>query len=288
MELKIDKLTKRYKTKMAVDRFCTSFTGGVYGLLGANGSGKTTLMRMLADILTPTSGEITLDGVSVSTLDEDYRGLIGYLPQGFGVYDNFTATDFLMYLAAAKGIDKSAAAAKTQEVLNLVGLSAEAKNRVKTFSGGMKQRLGIAQALLNDPSILLLDEPTSGLDPKERIRFRNLISDIAASRIVILSTHIVSDVENIASELLLIKNGRLLKSGTTGEISALAQGKVWKVNAAHSEAAALKENFIISNIKNSGEFTELRIISDSAPCANAVNAAPTLEDAYLYCFGEEL
>lgn len=286
MELKIDKLTKRYKSKTAVDCFCASFTGGVYGLLGANGSGKTTLMRMLADILTPTSGNITLDGASIYALDEDYRNLIGYLPQSFGVYDNFTATDFLMYLSAAKGIDKRAAAAKTQEVLNLVGLRDEKKSKVKTFSGGMKRRLGIAQALLNDPLILLLDEPTAGLDPKERIRFRNLISDISASRIVILSTHIVSDVENIASELLMIKNGKLLKSGTTEEISALAQGRVWNVAAAHADAEKLKEKFIISNIKNVGDRTKLRIISDSVPCAGAINAAPTLEDAYLYCFRE--
>lgn len=211
MELIIDRVSKQYKNRIAVDRVSARLHRGVYGLLGANGAGKTTLMRMLTGILTPTSGTITFDGMDVST--EDYRGILGYLPQDFGYYPEFTAMDFLLYLAALKGIPKAQAKHRAKELLELVSLQDVARKKIKTFSGGMKQRLGIAQALLNDPKLLILDEPTAGLDPKERVRFRNLIRQLGKDSIVLLSTHIVSDIEHIADEILLMKDGQLIFQG---------------------------------------------------------------------------
>ena len=211
MELIIDRVSKQYKNRIAVDRVSAKLHQGVYGLLGANGAGKTTLMRMLTGILTPTSGTITFDGMDVST--EDYRGILGYLPQDFGYYPEFTATDFLLYLAALKGIPKAQAKRRAMELLELVSLQDVSRKKIKTFSGGMKQRLGIAQALLNDPKLLILDEPTAGLDPKERVRFRKLIEQLGKDSIVLLSTHIVSDIEHIADEILLMKDGQLIFQG---------------------------------------------------------------------------
>ena len=211
MELIIDRVSKQYKNKIAVDRVSARLHQGVYGLLGANGAGKTTLMRMLCGILRPTSGTITFDGIDVS--EESYRAALGYLPQDFGYYPEFTALDFLLYFAALKGIPKKRARQKADELLTLVSLNDAARKRIKTFSGGMKQRLGIAQALLNDPRLLILDEPTAGLDPKERVRFRNLIEQLGRDSIVLLSTHIVSDIEHIADQVLLMKDGQLIFQG---------------------------------------------------------------------------
>ena len=211
MNLSVDRVTKQYKNKLAVDRLSFNLTEGVTGLLGANGAGKTTLMRMMAGILTPTGGEITADGISVNT--EEYRALLGYLPQDFGYYPEFTAKDFILYIASLKGIEKQAAKRKAAELLELVGLSDVAGKKIKSFSGGMKQRVGIAQALVNDPAILILDEPTAGLDPKERVRFRNLIADIGKHSIVLFSTHIVSDIEHIADKVLMMRDGQLIYNG---------------------------------------------------------------------------
>lgn len=211
MELIIDRVSKQYKNHIAVDRVSVTLHQGVYGLLGANGAGKTTLMRMLCGILTPTSGTITFDGTDVSS--EEYRAILGYLPQDFGYYPEFTAMDFLLYLAALKGIPKLQAKRRARELLELVSLQDVSRKKIKTFSGGMKQRLGIAQALLNDPKLLILDEPTAGLDPKERVRFRNLIEQIGKNSIVLLSTHIVSDIEHIADEILMMKDGQLIYQG---------------------------------------------------------------------------
>lgn len=211
MKLVIDRVSKQYKNRIAVDRISLNLQKGIYGLLGANGAGKTTLMRMICGILRPTSGTITLDGMDVS--QESYRSVLGYLPQDFGYYPEFNATDFLLYLAALKGIPKAQANRKAKELLELVGLQDVNRKKVKTFSGGMKQRLGIAQALLNDPKLLVLDEPTAGLDPKERVRFRNLIESLGKDSIVLLSTHIVSDIEHIANEVLMMKDGQLIYQG---------------------------------------------------------------------------
>ena len=211
MRLSVDRLSKQYKNKIAVDRVSFTLSEGVTGLLGANGAGKTTLMRMLTGILVPTSGEITADGIAVQT--EEYRSLLGYLPQDFGYYPEFTAKEFIQYIAALKGLEKRHAKRKTDELLEVVGLSDVANKKIKTFSGGMKQRVGIAQAIINDPKILILDEPTAGLDPKERVRFRNLIAEIGKNTIVLFSTHIVSDIDSIAKSLLMMRDGQIIYEG---------------------------------------------------------------------------
>ena len=215
MELVIDRLTKQFQNKIAVDRVSLHLHNGVFGLLGTNGAGKTTLMRMLCGILQPTSGTITFDGMDVR--EEGYRAILGYLPQDFGYYPEFTAMDFLLYMAALKGLSKQPAKRRANELLELVGLQDMGRKKIKTFSGGMKQRLGIAQALLNNPKLLILDEPTAGLDPKERVRFRNLIGQLGKDSIVLLSTHIVSDIEHIADEVLMMKDGNLIYHGTWDE-----------------------------------------------------------------------
>ena len=230
MELKADRITKQYKNKIAVDRMSFTLTRGVTGLLGANGAGKTTLMRILCGILIPDSGTVTCDGMDVET--EEYREMLGYLPQEFGYYPEFSGRDFLLYMSAVKGMRKKEALKKTEELIELVGLKDAGRKKVRTYSGGMKQRLGIAQALLNDPQILIMDEPTAGLDPQERIRFRNLIAAIGKDRIVLLSTHIVSDLEHIADRLMIMKEGRLLWQGE------------WNA------AAGTLEEFYISKIGN--------------------------------------
>ena len=215
MELNIDRVTKQYGPKIAADRISLTLTPGVTGLLGANGAGKTTLMRMLCGILRPTSGSISLDGLDVST--EGYRAVLGYLPQDFGYYPSFSALDFLLYLGALKGMERKQAKERSLELLEVVGLGEVARKKIRTFSGGMKQRLGIAQALLNRPKLLILDEPTAGLDPKERVRFRTLIEEQGKESIVLLSTHIVSDVEHIAGRILMVKDGQLIYDGSAAD-----------------------------------------------------------------------
>lgn len=287
MELSLDRLTKHYGSKIAVDQVSAVLEPGVYGLLGANGAGKTTLMRMLCAILESTSGEVFLNGKDVVSMGADYRNVLGYLPQDFGYYPSYTAMEFLMYVSALKGIPKKIARKRAEELLEEVGLSHVADKKVKTFSGGMKQRVGIAQALLNNPDILILDEPTAGLDPKERVRFRNLLSDYAGDKIVILSTHIVSDIEAIADEVLLMKDGKFVLQGTVPELTRKVEGKVWELTVSPAEAKKWKAESTVANLRHEGRQIVLRIISDHMPSEMAVSCGATLEDLYLYYFPTE-
>ena len=282
MELSVDRLTKQYGKKIAVDCVSTVLQPGVYGLLGENGAGKTTLMRMLCAILEATAGEVFLDGKEITALGADYRDILGYLPQDFGYYPNYTAKEFLLYMAALKGIPRDMAKKRAQELLEVVGLSEVAAKKIKTFSGGMKQRVGIAQALLNQPKLLILDEPTAGLDPKERVRFHNLISDYAAGRIVILSTHIVSDIEAIADEVLLMRKGKLVSQGTVPALTKEADGKVWELTVSPQEAKVWQEKAAVANLRHEKDMVVLRILADDKPAEGAVLCEATLEDLYLY------
>lgn len=287
MELRIEKLTKQYGTKLAVDRFEAVLSAGVYGLLGANGAGKTTLMRLLCDIQTPTSGEVLYDNQNISAMGESYRNILGYLPQDFGYYPDFTAYKFMLYMAAIKGLPKGYGKQYSLELLEQVGLLEEKDKKIKNFSGGMKQRLGVAQAVLNDPRVLILDEPTAGLDPKERVRFRNLISSFSKNKIVLLSTHIVSDVEYIAGQILVMKKGTLLHQGKPHDIIREIDGKVWEWEVETDRAESVSGQYNVGNMRMEGAKTVLRIIDDKKPAENAVNVAPNLEDLYLYYFNDE-
>ncbi|ADU26109.1 ABC transporter ATP-binding protein [Ethanoligenens harbinense] len=287
MELKIENLSKQYKKRWAVNNFSISIGEGVYGLLGPNGAGKSTLMRMLVDILKPTSGRVLLDNQDIHQMGDSYRDVIGYLPQNFGVYKNFTAHRFLLYLASLKGISRREAEPKIDHLLKFVNLEEMKSKKIHTFSGGMKQRLGIAQALLNDPAILILDEPTTGLDPNERIRFRNLLSELSSNKIVLLSTHIVSDVEYIAKDVIVMKKGQLLRQAPSAELIDEMQGKVWKVKVTESRLMELKQQYVIGNILRHKHDVEVKIIADEAPEPGAISTEPDLEDYYLYHFGEE-
>lgn len=288
MQLELRNLKKQYGTKCAVDDINVVLTPGVYGLLGANGAGKTTLMRMICGVLKPSSGSILLNGRTADELGEKYYTHLGYMPQDFGFYPDFTAREFMLYMAAVKGIDPKKAKRRTEQLLQMVNLQDVASKKIKSFSGGMKQRLGIAQAELNHPSILILDEPTAGLDPKERVRFRNLISDFAKEKIVILSTHIVSDVSYIADTILMMKNGKFLLQEPMVTVTDCIDGKVWELLVAERDAMKYNDRFSVVNLHHENSGVRLRIVSDQAPSANAFNVKPSLEDLFLYYFGEEV
>lgn len=281
-ELELVDIQKSFKEKMAVHNVSMSLKSGIYGLLGENGAGKTTLMRMICGILEPTQGSILCDSMNIKKMGGAYRSLLGYLPQDFGYYEDFSAERFLYYMAALKAMPEDYAKSRIEELLEIVDLEAVKKKKLKTFSGGMLRRVGIAQALLNNPEILILDEPTSGLDPKERVRFRNIISSLGKNRIIILSTHIVSDIEYIADQIIIMKKGKILRTGTEAELSEDVKDHVWKCLVTETEAMELNEKFIVSNLRNQGNQVELRIVSKEKPVEDAKQVEVTLEDVYLY------
>ena len=284
MILEIKDVSKQYPKTLALDHFSAELTSGLYGLLGPNGAGKTTLISIITTLLSPSSGTVLYNGKSIG--GRDYMKILGYLPQYPRFYKNFTAQEFLLYMSAMKGLKSKAALQRVKELLEQVNLTEHKNKKIGAFSGGMRQRLGIAQAILNDPEILILDEPTAGLDPKERVRFRNIISKLSSERIIILATHIVSDVECVAKEVILLKEGKLLQKATPLSLQTAMTGKVWTLQADEAELEQYMERYVIANAAaDEGKYC-LRIISEDKPHEDAVPESPRLEDVYLYYFGE--
>lgn len=288
MELTITNLSKRFKDKTAVEDVSLTLTPGVWGLLGANGAGKTTLMRMIADILNPTSGKILLDGKSIHAMGEKYRNLFGFLPQDFGFFQGFTVKDYLEYVAALKDVPARETRKKIDSLLHTLTLTDVKNKKVIKLSGGMKRRVGIAQAMLNDPKILIMDEPTAGLDPGERVRFRNFISEFSHDRIVLISTHIVSDIEYISTKNAVMKAGKILDVGTTDELVKLAAGKVFTCTVPADRMPMYEVQLRIINQRNEGNNqVSIRYLADEAQTNDSVMVSPRLEDLYLWLFPQE-
>ena len=288
MNIELQNLTKRFGKKTAVDSVSLTLTPGVWGLIGANGAGKTTLMRMLAGILTPTSGRVLCDGADTRVMGEAWRDMLGYLPQNFGFYPEFTVADYLDYMAALKGLEKQAARRKIEELCEILSLARVYKNKIKKLSGGTQRRVGIAQALLNDPEVLILDEPTSGLDPGERVRFRNLLSEFARERIVLISTHIVSDVEYIAAENAIMKDGKLIDVGTTEQLLRAVEGRVFTALVPDGLLAQTEREVRVVSLKNEGGGeTLVRYVAEGPLLRDSEFAEPRLEDLYLWLFKDE-
>lgn len=282
MRLQIEQVTKQYGREVTALRGVTLDIGvGVLGLLGPNGAGKTTLMNILSTITRPTQGRVLWNGENIAANPNALRRVLGYLPQNFGTYPHLTAQEFLEYLAAVKGLEARTASRRISELLQLVNLHEFRGRRLGKFSGGMRQRIGIAQALLNDPQLLIIDEPTVGLDPEERVRFRNLISDLASDRIVILSTHIVSDIETSATDIALVARGELLAHQPPEKLLASVEGRVWECVVPSSDLPALKQRYLTGGALRRSDGVHLRIVTD-APPPNAVAVPPSLEEAYLY------
>jgi ABC-2 type transport system ATP-binding protein len=284
MNLSIESVSKKYaRSQWGLRNLQLELRPGVLGLLGPNGAGKSTLMRILATVTRATEGRVLWNEIDIAKSPDPLRSVLGYLPQDFGVYPHLTAVEFLEYLAAAKGLDARTARQRIDDLLDVVNL-AEARNRpLGGFSGGMKQRVGIAQALLNDPELLIVDEPTAGLDPEERVRFRNLLSELSGERIVILSTHIVSDIEAVATDIAVLNSGLLLAHAAPEEMLRTVEGKVWDLLVASGDLPSLRRRFQISSSVRRSDGVQIRVVSAEKPAAAAVPAAPSLEDAYLHC-----
>ncbi len=285
MKLEIKNLSKSFAKVKVIDDISYTMENGVYGLLGVNGVGKTTLIRMLTSLIEPTSGSISYDGEDIKKLNSEYRKILGYLPQEFGFYPELSIYDYMMYISSIKGLMPKIAKKRTLELLDKVAILKDKNKKMGTLSGGQKRRVGIAQALLNNPKILILDEPTAGLDPSERIRFRNLISELSKDRLVILSTHIVSDIEFIAKEILIMKNGKFEFTGTADKIISTMDTQVWSLTLPKDVSEEFLKQFIIVNKKMVSDGIELRLISDTRPSENAIRQTATLEDAFLSYFG---
>lgn len=285
MNLTIDKLTKNYGNFTALKNFNYDFSAGVYGLLGPNGAGKSTLMNIITDNLTATSGEVCFDGKTIKALSAEYRKNLGYMPQQQGLYPNFTLIRFLHYMASLKGMKKAEAIAQIEQLLTMVNLSDCKQKRLGGFSGGMKQRALIAQAMLGDPKVIILDEPTAGLDPKERIRIRNMISQIAFDKIVIIATHVVSDIEFIAKEVVFLKRGEIVNSGSPHSLCETLQDKVFEIKTTEDKLAEISAKFKVGNISKDENNIFVRIISEANPLDYEYETIkPTLEDLYLHYF----
>jgi ABC-2 type transport system ATP-binding protein len=288
MKLSLEGVSKLYSGKVwGLKDFTLDVGPGILGLLGPNGAGKSTLMRILATITKPTAGSITWNGTNLVRSPNSVRAVLGYLPQDFGVYPNLNAVEFLEYLAAAKGLDRKTSRQRIEELLAVVNLVEARKRPLAGFSGGMRQRVGIAQALLNDPELLIVDEPTAGLDPEERVRFRNLLSELSGDRIVILSTHIVSDVEACATNIALIARGALVTCAAPEELLRSVEGRVWERIVPSTELPALRQQYLTSSTMHRSDGVHLRIVAEEAPGAGAVPQPPTLEDAYLYWISQK-
>ena len=287
MELTLQNITKKYERVLVLNDISLTLKPGIYGLLGANGAGKTTLFRIIGRLMEPTHGSIKFNGKNVNQQAEAYRTNLGFLPQDFSYYPDFTGMRFMLYIAALKGLNNTVAKKRSLELLKQVGLEEMKDIKIRKYSGGMKQRLGIAQAMLNNPQILILDEPTVGLDPKERVKFRKLISSFANNKIVILSTHIVADVEYIANEIIVLKKGMILNKGTTDILLKEIQNHVWECFVNMDQINLFEDKFIVSNRKYTENGAVLRIVSTNQPALNAKKVEPSLEDLYLYYFREE-
>ena len=282
MELQVEHLCKSYRKKEALRDVSFKLERGVYGLLGENGAGKSTLMRILTTVDVPTGGSVLYGGKNIIHMDEDYRDRIGYMPQDYSVYPGFTARDFLNYMGVLKGIPRDELKVRIPEVLEFVSLSDVADKKVRTFSGGMKRRIGIAQAILNDPEILILDEPTAGLDPKERIRFSNLLGSMAKEKIVLFSTHIVSDIEAIADRLIFIRNGEIAETGRIEDLLGKVAGKVWEAAVTQDRMDAVSAERAVIHVKQTGKDVQIRFVGEPIPGIGCSPAVPALEDYYIY------
>ena len=286
MNLVFENVSKVFQETVALEKIKLTMSSGVYGLLGPNGAGKTTMMKIMTDLIPPSTGRVLLDGRDIAAMGAEFRKKLGYLPQDFGVYPNFTAEQFLLYIARLKGLSKYEAKRQTDDLLAMVGLEEKARKKLRGFSGGQRQRVGVVQALLGDPEILVLDEPTAGLDPEERIRFRGIISALSQQKIVLLSTHIVSDIEAIANRVILLKKGSILAVKRPADLLGRMEGKVWSVTVGTEHEPEFVQKFSCSNIMHMDGKSVIRLISEQRPWADAIPQPPNMEDMYLYYFGQ--